>query len=209
MPTDLVLPDLVGFVGVTQPQQLVWPNHCSHTGKWLPLSPFCTLLHHLCAASGLASCHMTSKRTQGCPWWWHRCHVMITAAVTAKHPVCVCECVIGITTRLLCYSATHLTFIHHPSFLPSLPDSPLIEIYYPHPATGPQCQSDHTLCSRNGHTNHSLMQTVRYIWFGRCVIWNHFILELMDLLFVKMTMFMMRTVSGWWWWGFEAQAGRF
>ena len=118
------------------------------------------------------------------------------SAVTAKHPVCVCECVIGITTRLLCYSATHLTFIHHPSFLPSLPDSPLIEIYYPHPATGPQCQSDHTLCSRNGHTNHSLMQTVRYIWFGRCVIWNHFILELMDLLFVKMTMFMMRTVSG-------------
>ena len=73
---------------------------------------------------------------------------------------CVCECVIGITTRLLCYSPTHLTFIHHPSFLPSLPDSPLIEIYYPHPATGPQCQDDHTLCSRNGHTNHSLMQTV-------------------------------------------------
>ena len=74
------------------PQQLVWPNHCSHTGKWLPLSPFCTLLHHLCAASGFASCHMTSKRTQGCPWWWHRCHVMITVTVTAKHPVCVRVC---------------------------------------------------------------------------------------------------------------------
>ena len=78
----------------------------------------------------------------------------------------VCECVIGITTRLLCYSPTHLTFIHHPSFLPSLPDSPLIEIYYPHPATGPQCQDDHTLCSRNGHTNHSLMQTVLIYGLG-------------------------------------------
>ena len=84
----------------------------------------------------------------------------------------------GITTRLLCYSPTaHLTFIHHPSFLPSLPDSPLIEIYYPPPTSSshrPQCQGNHTLCSRNGHTNHSSMQTVRYKRLRGCVIWSNF-----------------------------------
>ena len=85
----------------------------------------------------------------------------------------------GITTRLLCYSPTaHLTFIHHPSFLPSLPDSPLIEIYYPPPTSSsshrPQCQGNHTLCSRNGHTNHSRMQTVRYKRLRGCVIWSNF-----------------------------------
>ena len=138
-------------------QQLVWPNHCSHTGKWLPLSPFCTFLHHLYAAGGLASCRMTNKRTQGCPWWWHRCHVMPwhRGAVTAKQPVCDRPTTLLFSRPLNVYPS--------PKFPPVAPwFSPDWNLLSP-TSHRPQCQDDHTLCSRNPHTNHSLMQTVPYI----------------------------------------------
>ena len=139
----------------------MWPNHCSHTGKWLPLSPFCTLLHHLCPTSGIASCHKQMYTRLPVMMAQMSCYAS-RITVRSQQNIRACDRHNNQTALLL--FSRHLTFIHHPSFLPSLPDSPLIEIYYPRPATGPQCQDDHTLCSRrNGHTNHSCMQTVRYV----------------------------------------------
>ena len=58
---------------------------------------------------------------------------------------------------------SHLTFIHHPSFLLSLPDSALIEIYYPNEPPALVSDRPYVMFTRDGHANHSRLQTARYI----------------------------------------------
>ena len=116
----------------------MWPNHCSHTGKWLPLSPFCTLLHHLCPTSGIASCHKQMYTRLPVMMAQMSCYAS-RITVRSQQNIRACDRHNNQTALLL--FSRHLTFIHHPSFLPSLPDSPLIEIYYPRPATGPSVRT--------------------------------------------------------------------
>ena len=135
----------------------MWPNHCSHTGKWLPLSPFCTLLHHLCPTSGIASCHKQMYTRLPVMMAQMSCYAS-RITVRSQQNIRACDRHNNQTALLL--FSRHLTFIHHPSFLPSLPDSPLIEIYYP--ATGPQ--DDHTIPYQTiPYPVPSVRTTIRYV----------------------------------------------
>ena len=132
------------------PQQLVWPNHCSHTsGKCFPFV-LCSIIYALPAGfhpvTWQANVHKGVPVTIAQMLWQGR---------RAKHG--------SHNNQPAPLLFSHLTFIHHPSFLLSLPDSALIEIYYPNEPPALVSDRPYVMFTRDGHANHSRLQTARYI----------------------------------------------
>ena len=130
--------------------------------------------------------HDRPTYTRGCPWRLHRCRV-VRQGRRAKHG--------SHNNQPAPLLFSHLTFIHHPSFLLSLPDSALIEIYYPNEPPALVSDRPYVMFTRDGHANHSRLQTARYIADEYAS----------SRLLVVVLRMMRKTID---WWGFEAACGR-